>query len=117
MNRLIRHLQASYGRKHEVAANIDGIDPPTPVKIGQLTLYPDLVLTAGKKLAGVIEIETGESVNNLEVMAQWVRFAKARVPFHLYVPVHGYEAARRLCDAYHVKVGEIWSLPAHLRRL
>jgi hypothetical protein len=108
-DRLIRHLQTKYKRKFEVAINIDGLDPPTPVKIGPLTLFPDLVLIDGKKLAGLIEVETGESVNRLEVMAQWVHFSRARVPFHLYVPVHGYEAARRLADSLQTRVTEIWT--------
>jgi hypothetical protein len=113
-DRLIRHLQAKYKKKFDVAANIDGVEPVTFVKIGPATLTPDLVLTEGKKLAGLVEVETGESVNNLEAMAQWVHFSHARVPFHLYVPVHGYEAARRLCDSYQARVGEIWTYrPTH----
>lgn len=113
-DRLIRHLQARYKKKFEVAANIDGVEPATFVKIGPATLAPDLVLTEGKKLAGLVEVETGESVNNLEAMAQWVHFSRARVPFHLYVPVHGYEAARRLCDSYQARIGEIWTYrPTH----
>jgi hypothetical protein len=113
-DRLIRHLQGKYKKKFEVAVNIDGVEPVTFVKIGPATLTPDLVLTEGKKLAGLVEVETGESVNNLEAMAQWVHFSHARVPFHLYVPVHGYEAARRLCDGYQARVGEIWTYrPTH----
>jgi len=113
-DRLIRHLQAKYTKKFEVAANIDGVEPATFVKIGPATLTPDLVLTEGKKLVGLVEVETGESINNLEAMAQWVHFSHARVPFHLYVPVHGYEPARRLCDSYHARVGEIWTYrPTH----
>jgi hypothetical protein len=113
-DRLIRHLQTKYTKKFEVAVNIDGVEPVTFVKIGPATLTPDLVLTEGKKLAGLVEVETGESVNNLEAMAQWVHFSHARVPFHLYVPVHGYEPARRLCDSYQARVGEIWTYrPTH----
>ncbi len=109
-DRLIRHLQSKYKKKFsDVIVNIDGQEPQTAVKIGSLTLYPDVVMMDGKKLAGLAEIETGESVNNLEAMAQWTHFAQVRVPFHLYVPVQGYEAARRLCDSYHIKVGEIWT--------
>jgi hypothetical protein len=109
-DRLIRHLQTKYKKKFsDVIVNIDGQEPQTAVKIGPLTLYPDIVLMDGKKLAGLAEIETGESVNNLEVMAQWAHFAQARVPFHLYVPVPGYEAARRLCDSYQVRAAEIWT--------
>jgi hypothetical protein len=109
-DRLIRHLQTKYKKKFsDVIVNIDGQEPQTAVKIGPLTLYPDIVLMDGKKLAGLAEVETGESVNNLEAMAQWTHFALARVPFHLYVPVQGYESARRLCDSYQVKAGEIWT--------
>jgi hypothetical protein len=109
-DRLIRHLQSKYKKKFsDVIVNIDGQEPQTAVKIGALTLYPDIVLMDGKKLAGLAEVETGESVNNLEAMAQWTHFAQARVAFHLYVPVQGYESARRLCDSYQIKAGEIWT--------
>lgn len=107
-DRLIRFLAAKYKRKFEVAANI-GDELTTPVKLGAATFFPDLVLTDGKKLAGLVEVESGESVNNLEAMAQWVHFARARVPFHLYVPVHVYDAARRLCEANQARVAEIWT--------
>jgi len=107
-DRLIRFLQAKYKRKTEVAINV-GDERVAPVKIGSATFFPDLVLTAGKKLAGVVEVETGESVNNLEALAEWVHFSRAKVPFHLYVPVPGFDAARRLCDANGVRPAEIWT--------
>jgi pyruvate/2-oxoglutarate dehydrogenase complex dihydrolipoamide acyltransferase (E2) component len=107
-DRLIRFLQAKYKRKFEAAIN-PGEERTTPVKIGLGTFYPDVVLTSGKKLAGLVEVETGESVNNLEAMAQWVHFSRAKVPFHLYVPVPGYDAARRLCQANDAKPSEIWT--------
>ena len=110
-DRLIRHLQAKYKKKFEVAVNM-GEEQAAPVKIGPKNFFPDLVLTADRKLAGVVEVETGESVNNLEAMAQWVHFSRARVPFHLYVPVSGYDAARRLCDANQARVTEIWTYRA-----
>ncbi|HXT69917.1 MAG TPA: hypothetical protein VN700_09185 [Vicinamibacterales bacterium] len=112
-DRLIRFLQARYKRKLEAAINV-GDERVVPVKIGEGTFFPDLVLTAGKKLAGLVEVETGESVNNLEAMAQWTHFSKARVPFHLYVPVPGYDAARRLCEANGARPSEIWTYrPTH----
>ena len=110
-DRLIRHLQAKYKKKFEVAVNM-GEEQAAPVKIGPKNFFPDLVLTADCKLAGVVEVETGESVNNLEAMAQWVHFSRARVPFHLYVPVSVYDAARRLCDANQARVTEIWTYRA-----
>ncbi|HVT46383.1 MAG TPA: hypothetical protein VHD57_01240 [Vicinamibacterales bacterium] len=106
-DRLIRHLQTKY-KKFDVAANV-GDEQVAPVKLGQATFFPDLVLTDGRKLAGLVEVESGESVNNLEAMAQWVHFARARVPFHLYVPVPAYDAARRLCEAHQARVTEIWT--------
>jgi hypothetical protein len=108
-DRLIRFLQAKYKKKQlDVAINV-GDERLNPVKIGAGTFFPDLVMMAGKKLSGLVEVETGESVNNLEAMAQWVHFARARVPFHLYVPVHVYDAARRLCEANQARVAEIWT--------
>jgi hypothetical protein len=107
-DRLIRYLQAKYKRKFEAAINV-GDERVVPVKIGGATFFPDLVLTAGKKLAGLVEVETGESVNNLEAMAQWTHFSRALVPFHLYVPVPVYDAARRLCAANDARPAEIWT--------
>lgn len=111
-DRLIRylqkHLQAKFKRKFEIGANA-GDEQLAPVKLSGRTFYPDLVLLEGKKLAGLIEVETAESVNNLEAMAQWVHFSSARVPFHLYVPVTAFDAARRLSEANHAAVAEIWT--------
>jgi hypothetical protein len=107
-DRLIRFLQVRYKRKFEVAANV-GDQQIAPIKLGGNMLFPDLVLTDGKKLAGLVEVETSESTNNLEAMAQWTHFSRARVPFHLYVPVLAVDAAKRLCDANRVSVTEIWS--------
>jgi len=108
-DRLIRFLLAKYKRKFEtVAANV-GEEQATPVKIGSGTYFPDIVLTNGKKLVGVAEVESAESVNNLEAMAQWVPFSKAKVSFALFVPVQAYEVARRLCDANQVHVSEVWT--------
>lgn len=107
-DRLIRHLQGKFKRKFEVAANV-GDEQVAQLKVGSATLYPDLVLTSGQKVAGVIEVETGESVNNLEAMAEWVPFAKAKAPFSLYVPVTAYDATRRLCAQFAAAVSEIWT--------
>lgn len=110
-DRVIRLLQARLKRKHEVAINI-GEDQTVPVRIGQVQIFPDLVLTSldrGKKLMGTVEVETAESVNHLEAMAQWAHLGRARVPFHLYVPAGSVDIARRLAAENHVNVSEIWS--------
>src|SRR6185436_1787640 len=67
-DRVIRLLQAKYKRKFEVAIN-PGNEQTTPVGPGPLPWYPDLVLQSterGRKLLGVVEVETAESVNHLE---------------------------------------------------
>lgn len=110
-DRLIRFLVAKYKRKFDVTANV-GDEQGTPVKIGVSTYFPDLVLTDGRRLAGLVEVESGESVNNLEAMAQWVPFSKARVPFHLYVPMQAFDAARRFSEAHSARVAEIWTYRA-----
>jgi hypothetical protein len=110
-DRLIRFLANKYKKKFEVAAN-PGDEQTAPLKIGQNTFFPDLVLTANRKLAGVVEVESGESVNNLEAMAQWVQFSRLRAPFHLYVPVTAFDVARRLCEANQVRAAEIWTYRA-----
>ena len=110
-DRVIRLLQAKLKRKHEVTVNI-GDDQAAGLKIGPGQMFPDLVLSSpdkNKKLEGLIEVETGESVNHLEAMAQWAHFGRARVPFHLYVPAGAVDIARRLCVENQVSVSEIWS--------
>ena len=81
-DRLILFLEAKYEKKFEVLIN-KGESKDYALKVGQGTFFPDLILQEAKKPAGVIEIETGESTNNLEALAQWVHFGKAKVPFHL----------------------------------
>ena len=110
-DRLIRFLQARYKRKFDVTSNV-GDQQLGAVKLGVNIFYPDLVLMDGKKLAGLVEVETVESTNNLEAMSQWTHFSRARVPFHLYVPVLALDAARRFCDSNQVSVSEIWTYRA-----
>lgn len=110
-DRLIRLLQAKFKRKHEVGIN-PGSEQTVPVNVGTTVLFPDVVLQAtdrGRKLQGVIEVETGESVNHLEALAEWAHFAKTRAPFHLYVPGGMVDVARRLCDDNQIYISEIWS--------
>ena len=110
-DRVIRLLQARLKRRHDVAINI-GQDQTVPVKIGPVQIYPDLVLTAadkGRRLEGTVEVETAESVNHLEAMAQWAHLGRARVPFHLYVPAGCVDIARRLAVENQVNIAELWS--------
>ena len=113
-DRVIRLLQAKLKRKHDVAINV-GDDQTAGLKIGPGLMFPDLVLSSqdkSHKLEGLIEVETGESVNHLEAMAQWAHFGRARAPFHLYVPAVAVDIARRLCVENQVTVAEIWSYHA-----
>ena len=73
-------------------------------------MYPDVVLVSqdrGRKVMAVIEVETVESVNNLEALAQWVPFGRLKSPFHLYVPAAMVDVAKRLCTDSHIPVAEI----------
>ena len=110
-DRVIRLLQERLKKRHEVATNI-GPDQTVPVKIGSVNIYPDLVLTTtdkAKKVMGTVEVETAESVNHLEAMAQWAHLGRAKAPFHLYVPAGCVDIARRLAAENHVNVSELWS--------
>ena len=112
-DRVIRLLQAKYKRKFEVAIN-PGNEQTASVG-GPSPWYPDLVLQTAdknKKLAGVVEVETAESVNNLEAMSQWATFSRQRVPFHLYVPSQCVDSARRLCADLQIPTAEIWAYTA-----
>jgi len=110
-DRLTLFLEAQHGKKLDVLIN-KGDARDYALKIGTGTYFPDLILQESGKPVGVIEIETGESTNNLEALAQWVHFGKARVPFHLYVPVTMVDAARRFCEQNQVTVSEIWTYRA-----
>jgi hypothetical protein len=110
-DRVIRLLQAKYKRKFDVGMN-PGTEQSAPVGVGSSAIYPDLVLQSAersKKLLGVVEVETGESVNNLEAMSQWVAFGRLRAPFHLYVPSTMIDVARRLCQDLQIPVAEVWT--------
>jgi hypothetical protein len=115
-DRVIRLLQAKYKRKFEVAIN-PGHEQTVPVLVGpsQAPWYPDLVLQStdrGRKILGTVEVETAESVNNLEAMSQWAAFSKLRAPFHLYVPASNVDTAKRLCVDLQIPVTEIWAFNA-----
>jgi hypothetical protein len=110
-DRVIRLLQAKYKRKFEVAIN-PGNEQAMPVGPPQSPWYPDLVLMANersKKVVGVVEVETAESVNHLEAMSQWVALGKLKVEFHLYVPVTAVDSARRLASDLQVPLTEVWA--------
>lgn len=113
-DRVIRLLQAKYRRKYEVAIN-PGNEQTAPITVGQSPWYPDLLLQSqdrAHKLQGVVEVETGESVNNLEAMSQWATFARQRVPLHLYVPAISIDVAKRLCADFQIPVAELWAYHA-----
>ncbi len=113
-DRVIRLLQAKYKRKFEVAIN-PGNEQTAPVGPGPAPWYPDLVLLSSersRKLVGVVEVETSESINHLEAMSQWRTFASLKVEFHLYVPASGVDSARRLCADHQITTTEIWAYHA-----
>jgi hypothetical protein len=110
-DRVIRLLQSRYRRRFTVEVNL-GSEEAAPVGSGAEAQFPDLVLTSPKsarKLLGVVEVETGESVNQLEALAQWARYGRLPVEFALYVPVAAAGAARRLCADHRIGVTEIWT--------
>jgi len=110
-DRIIRLLQAKWRRKYDAGIN-PGSEQNAAVGAGPSAMYPDVLLTSqerGHRLQGVIEVETGESVNHLEALAQWAHYSKLRAPFHLYVPAGMVDVARRLCEENQIHVNEIWS--------
>ena len=109
-DRIIRLLQAKCRRRYEAGINPGG-EQNAAVGSGASAMYPDLVLWSqqrGHRLQAIIEVETGESVNHLEALAQWAHFGKLRAAFHLYVPAGMVDVARRLCDDNQIRVTEIW---------
>ena len=110
-DRIIRVLQTRAKRRYDASIN-PGVEQNAPVRAGAATLFPDLVLFSperGRRLQAVVEVETGESVNHLEALAQWAHLARLRVGFFLYVPAGMVDVARRLCEDNEIHVNEIWS--------
>jgi hypothetical protein len=108
-DRVIRLLQTKFRRRFDVGIN-PGAERNSPVGTGIATIYPDVVLVSqdrGKKVMAVIEVETVESVNNLEAMAEWIPFGRLKFPFHLYVPAAMVDVAKRLCSDSQIPVAEI----------
>ena len=114
-SRVIRLLQTRLRRRYVVAVNLGDEREATGVRSGTGLVHPDLVLTnltGARRLHGVVEVETAESVNRLEAMAEWVHFGKVRGAFYLYVPAGATDVARRLCEHHRIAVTEIWSYHA-----
>ena len=110
-DRIIRLLQAKNRRKYDAGIN-PGAEQNVSVVIGAATFYPDLVLNSPdrrRRLEAIVEVETGESVNHLEALAEWAQFSRTRAAFHLYVPSTMVDVARRLCEDNQITVNEIWS--------
>ena len=110
-DRVIRLLQARFRRRFDVGIN-PGAEQNAPAGTGPSAIYPDLVLASldrGRKVQAVIEVETVESVNNLEALAEWGPFGRSRFPFHLYVPTAMVDVARRLCSDAAISVAEIYT--------
>jgi hypothetical protein len=110
-DRVIRLVQTRWRRRYLVGINV-GNEQTAFVGHAGAPLYPDLVLWSGergRRVEGVVEVETAESVNNMEALAQWAPFGRLRAPFYLYIPNGSVDAARRLVAENNITVSEIWS--------
>jgi hypothetical protein len=110
-DRIIRLLHGKSRRKYDAGMN-PGAEQNAPVGSGAAAVFPDVVLHSlerGRRLEAIVEVETGESVNHLEALAQWAHFSRIRAHFHLYVPSGMVDVARRLCEDNHIAVTEVWS--------
>jgi hypothetical protein len=111
-DRIIRLLHGKSRRKYDAAMN-PGAEQNAPVGTGPSSaVFPDLVLHSqerSRRLEVIVEVETGESVNHLEALAEWANFARIRAAFHLYVPAGMVDVARRLCEDNNIGVTEVWS--------
>jgi hypothetical protein len=110
-DRVIRLLLQRWRRKYAVGIN-QGSETTASVAFGESVLYPDVVLaplSKPNKPEIIVEVETGESVNNLEAMAEWARMGRLKTALHLYVPAGSVDPARRLCTEHNIPVAEIWT--------
>ena len=105
-DRLVRLLQTKSRRRFDAVAN-PGNQQNAPVRVGhRLAVSGPAVVFAGsgRRLQAIVEVETGESVNHLEALAQWAPLSKLKVDFFLYVPANMVDVARRLCEDNKVQV-------------
>ena len=110
-DRVIRLLQQRWRRKYAVGIN-QGSETTAAVGQPGALIYPDVVLAPPGRPAKpeiIVEVETAESVNNLEAMAEWMRMGKLKAAFHLYVPTGSVDPAKRLCVQHAIPVAEIWT--------
>lgn len=110
-DRVIRLLQQRWRRKYVVGIN-QGSETVASVGQPDALIYPDVVLAPLGRPAKpeiIVEVETGESVNNLEALAEWLRMSRLRIAFHLYVPTGSVDPAKRLCTEHRIPVAEIWT--------
>lgn len=110
-DRVIRLLQAKWRRRYQVGMNL-GSEQTAPVGQATAPQFPDLVFSSnerGRRIEGVVEVETAESVNNMEALAQWAPFGRLRAPFYLYIPAGSVDTARRLISDNNIAVSEIWT--------
>ena len=110
-DRVIRLLQSRYRRRFTVEVNLGSEETAAGRHRdrGAVSRPRADVTEVARKLLGVVEVETGESVNQLEALAQWARYGRLPVEFALYVPVAAAGAARRLCADHRIGVTEIWT--------
>ena len=117
-DRIIRLLHGKFRRKYEAGMN-PGAEQNAAVGSGPSALYPDLVLLSpdrGHRLQVVVEVETGESVNHLEALAQWAHYAKdARGVPPLRARGHGRRGAPALRGQPHPRRRNL-ELPRRRRR-
>ncbi len=110
-DRVIRLLQTRWRRRYQVGINV-GLEQTAPAGPAGSPVYPDLVLWSnerGHRLEGVVEVETAESVNNMEALAEWAPYGRLRASFYLYIPNGSVDNARRLISDNAITVAEIWS--------
>lgn len=113
-DRVVRLLQSRLRRRYSVSVNVRK-EKTAPVRAAGNVMYPDLTLTStegSRRLHGVVEVETAQSINDLEAKAEWVNLGKVRGAFYLYVPSGTAEIALRLCQDNEIAVTEIWSYNA-----
>ncbi len=110
---VIRLLRTRLRRRFQITVNLG--EEVNPLTLGARRLYPDLMLITNDRanvLQTIVEVETNESINHLEAMAEWLPYGRVRATFHLYVPSGCSEKTLQLCKEKKIQVDEIWSYHA-----
>lgn len=99
---VVRELSARWkSSKYSLVANPDG---EKNVGVNPGGHFPDLIAFSGREVHWIAEVETADSLNDMEAGQQWRAYGELGCPLFLVVPLNSVAHAQRLVIVNRVKV-------------